>query len=224
MKLKEIEPGMIIHCKVEEEADSLLEFLYTLGYSWSSGNSLLAENNYKINKDYTCYYLNEGKIISYGTFDYYRDVLGGQITNFTELEISRKLYQPEEMSTKEVLEWIAKYYYTDVWKAVFGSDGDIVDTISAISPEEIMKRITEWEEEQKNNKREPKFEWVDVCRIIEIQNDNKKRCVYEEQLASGNTAGEEKILVEAILKEYVLCHEGKFFATVEHLCKVVEDK
>ena len=35
MKLKEIKPGMVIHCKTEDEAKELFKHLDSLGYKWN---------------------------------------------------------------------------------------------------------------------------------------------------------------------------------------------
>ena len=38
MRLKEFKPGMVIHCKNDEEKKTLLEEAERLGYRWVSGD------------------------------------------------------------------------------------------------------------------------------------------------------------------------------------------
>ena len=76
--------------------------------------------------------------------------------------------------------------------------------------------------EWKVNHAEIETEWVHVCRIIK-DTGHKKECVYEEEI------DEDEILpfstydgiAENVLREYCKSHKGKFFATVERLCRKV---
>ena len=46
MRLKEIKPGMVIHCKNDEEKKALLEEAERLGYRWCSSEKLPTEKVY----------------------------------------------------------------------------------------------------------------------------------------------------------------------------------
>lgn len=59
---------LAIHCKTEEQADTLLQAFDRLGKKWSSGSSYLKDNNWGEYKEETCY-TNSG---SYSPYDYYR--------------------------------------------------------------------------------------------------------------------------------------------------------
>lgn len=133
---------------------------------------------------------------------------------------------------------MSKLSAQEVWEIVSNaSDNDIYEYLGdGFDYEETREEIvcwSTWEEleefalkikaEQEEKRLNPKFEWVDVCRIIEVKN-NIKKCVYEEQiiLPLSNfsvTALTEK--AEEILKKYVIEHDGEFFATIEHNCRVV---
>lgn len=216
MILKEIVPGMVIHCKTEEEANTLLSYLDKQGYKWNNSTAvLLGHSQYGVHKEKTCYRILKNCRLAYSDKDWY-ERNGYFIFEFDALDFN-------SLSAAEVLEWIAKYYYHPVWKLVFGEDKDIVDTISRNGAEGVIKRIaTAWENEQQSKKKEPELEWVNVCRVIKVHDNGRKECVYEEQLAAGSTPGEENILVEAILKKYIMEHEGKYFTKIEHLCREKE--
>lgn len=132
---------------------------------------------------------------------------------------------------------MSKLSTQEVWEIVHdASDEDVYDYLGGEFEEETREEIVcgaTWEKleefalkikaEQEEKRLNPKFEWVDVCRIIEVKN-NIKKCVYEEQiiLPLSNfsvTALTEK--AEEILKKYVVEHDGEFFATIVHNCRVV---
>ena len=77
----------------------------------------------------------------------------------------------------------------------------------------VIEICDEWKADHEN--KEPEIETVDICLIIEIQPNGFKRCVHEEDLASGSTDAEIKILVEAELKRYISNHDGEFIAVHE---------
>ena len=72
-----------------------------------------------------------------------------------------------------------------------------------------------------HEKKEPEFEWVDICRIIEVQDNGKKVCVHEEDIKDADLPfGYKECTAEMILKKYMKSHRGSYFATVEHVCRV----
>ena len=74
-------------------------------------------------------------------------------------------------------------------------------------------------------KKEPEIETVDICRIIEILPDGRKRCVHEEDIKPDSDfpfGGNECEAVEEILKSYCMEHEGKFIAVHEVISRVKE--
>ena len=83
---------------------------------------------------------------------------------------------------------------------------------------QVIEICAQWK--STHEKKEPEIETVDICRIIEIQPDGRKRCVHEEDLASGSTDAEIKIMVEAELKRYCMEHDGEFIAVHEVVSRV----
>ncbi len=84
MRFKEIRPGMAIHCQREEDANTLLEHLDTLGYRWFSNMRLTEENLYHGCGEETCYFINYNKKVTFGICDGYREE-GYTITEFSDL-------------------------------------------------------------------------------------------------------------------------------------------
>ena len=90
--------------------------------------------------------------------------------------------------------------------------------------EEIIDVCIQWKEEHAS-KKEPELEWVDMCRIIEIQSSGFKKCVYKEDIVlyDGLTVIPDYVKEERlkeVFKKYIAEHEGKFIAVIEHICRV----
>ena len=76
---------------------------------------------------------------------------------------------------------------------------------------EIVEAIKKWKAE--HEKKEPEIETVDICRIIEILPDGRKRCVHEEDIKSELPfGGDERQKVEEILKRDCMEHDGEYIA------------
>lgn len=134
---------------------------------------------------------------------------------------------------------MSKLSAQEVWEIVSNaSDNDIYEYLGdGFDYEETREEIvcwSTWEEleefalkikaEQEEKRLNPKFEWVDVCRIIEVKN-NRKECVYEEKLLIRRYEYSASAIfqkAEEILKKYAIEHEGEFFAVIEHVCEVVK--
>lgn len=85
IKLKEIKPGMVIHCKTQEEAD-------ILGYDeW-----------YKY-KEETCYRLYDSGYYSFGYYDHYKRQ-GCEITEFEDLIIKEEESETMDISVEKIEE------------------------------------------------------------------------------------------------------------------------
>ena len=64
-----------------------------------------------------------------------------------------------------------------------------------------------------------KIETVDICRIIDILPDGRKRCVHEEDIGL-HFDGYERQRVEEILKRYCMEHDGEYIAVHEVVSRV----
>lgn len=90
----------------------------------------------------------------------------------------------------------------------------------AESAEEIIATLEEWK--AAHEKKAPEIETVDICRIIEILPDGRKRCVHEEDIKPDPELpyGSEQLAAEEILKRYCMEHEGEFIAVHEVISRV----
>ena len=83
----------------------------------------------------------------------------------------------------------------------------------------VVEICQQWKSD--HEKKELEIETVDVCRIIEVLPDGRKRCVYEEDMVSELPfGGDERQIVENILKRYCMEHEGEFIAVHEVVSRV----
>ena len=74
-----------------------------------------------------------------------------------------------------------------------------------------------------HEKKPPQIETVDICRIIEILPDGRKRCVHEEDIKPDPDlpfGGGEREAVEEMLKTYCMEHEGVYRAVHEVISRV----
>ncbi len=210
MRLKEIKPGMAIHCNNDEEKKALLEEAERLGYLWSNG--------FKPTKAYfpsnTLVFQENGlKKKIYWT---------GDSKNHTEFS---DLILPELMAEEVVpiLTEICNRYNENE-----DCEGCPLNGLERICNgnecpftfkdyEQVMEICAKWKSD--HEKKEPEIETVDICRIIEIQPDGKKRCVHEEEIKPELPFDMNKDVAE-ILKRYCMEHDGEFIAVHEVVSRV----
>ena len=214
MRLKEIKPGMIIHCKNEEELNFLLREAERFGYVWYPDRK-------PTNRPADCgmtihFYENDRKIIAWS------DKTKGVI-EFSDLIMP-------ELTAEEVIKTLGEIKGTCAIGKMFCCDCplhdgnnriglDLCDFENFVGNEEVVKEIcAEWK--AYHEKKSLEIETVDICRIIKVLQD-KKRVVHEEVLTGeyGSTKEEE---AQEILKQYIAEHEGNYIAVVEHVYRVKE--
>ena len=207
MRLKEIKPGMVIHCKTEEEKEILIGELDRLGYVWCTGDRV-AHLDVGKKVDTVCYSIGSDKKL---TWSFYSEQSSKTVTEFSDLIIP-------ELSAKEVLETI--YEICDNHKCTGCPLKNCCPTSSkGTNYSDAIEICTKWREEHpKEEKKELETEWVYVVRIIKVENNGFKKCVYEEDFP----ALIEKTVVEDVLKNYRYEHDGNFFAALEHICRIKE--
>lgn len=216
MRLKEIKPGMVIHCKTEEELKTLLDELTVLGYVWWGDGAVPNRVSFPTPILINTYFdSGVGKNITYSST--------GEKKNYTEFS---SLIIPE-LSAKEVLETmkeICKHHDCQCHRCSFRGNCDPTED----SSDKIIDICTKWREEHpKEEKKELETEWVDVVRIIKVHDNGKKECVHEVDLfvCSDDVAipyHEIEESAERELKDYVANHKGNYFATLEHICRIKE--
>lgn len=214
MRLKEITPGMVIHCKNYDEKKALLEEAERLGYIW-----------YFTKKKPTDHINNTGNTIHFyasGTKPLLADYkhithswnVDDAATEFSDLILP-------DLTAEEVLNTIKEICASnntcnDMCLLCDGKGCVIRKT--EFDVKNVIEICSQWKADHEKQKLE--IETVNICRIIEVLPDGRKRCVHEEDLASGSTDAEIKILVEAELKQYVSKHDGEFIAVHEVVSRV----
>lgn len=208
MRLKEIKPGMVIHCKTKEEMEELskhIKFFNTVDNIWNYGNDGIRRDCVWIDDD--------GR---YGGFDAYRyfAVRNNNITEFSDLILP-------DLTAEEAIEWLAQHRLDDEYENAFGFASPFDEIINEeCTAEDIVKGIAQWKAD--HEKKEPEIETVDICRIIEIQPDGRKRCVHEEDISDGELmySGDAVEKCRYILKNYCMEHDGEFIAVHEVVSRV----
>ena len=209
MRLKEIKPGMVIHCKNDEEKKALLEEAERLGYLWTSrknpidrtfchGNTIhfYAENEFADFKHITWSDTTEGAIE-------FSDLI------LPELTVEEVLKIRNELDAAFVRDYLGIFCEMSLDKILRNA-----------TPEQIIDMCRQWKSD--HEKKEPEIETVDICRIIEIQPDGKKRCVHEEDISDGELmySGDAVENCRYILKNYCKEHDGEFIAVHEVVSRV----
>ena len=210
MKLKEIKPGMVIHCKNDEEKKALLEEAERLGYVWIV--------NGKNPTDETT--------ISGSTIHILLKHITWSDTTEGAIEFS-DLILPE-MTAEELLNILNEIIHCGVRRCdecPLAENGETLCTddaggVKISNPDKLISICQQWK--SNHEKKEPEIETVDICRIIEIQQDGKKRCVHEEDISDGELmySGDAVEKCRYILKNYCKEHDGEFIAVHEVVSRV----
>ena len=210
MRLKEIKPGMVIHCKNDDEKKALLEEAERLGYVWIV--------NGKNPTDETT--------ISGSTIHILLKHITWSDTTEGAIEFS-DLILPE-MTAEELLNILNEIIHCGVRRCdecPLAENGETLCTddvggVKISNPDKLISICQQWKSD--HEKKEPEIETVDICRIIEIQPDGKKRCVHEEDISDGELmySGDAVENCRYILKNYCKEHDGEFIAVHEVVSRV----
>ena len=210
MRLKEIKPGMAIHCKNDEEKKALLEEAERLGYVWLV--------NGKNPTDETT--------ISGSTIHILLKHITWSDTTEGAIEFS-DLILPE-MTAEELLNILNEIIHCGVRRCdecPLAENGETLCTddvggVKISNPDKLISICQQWK--ANHEKKEPEIETVDICRIIEIKPDGKKRCVHEEDISDGELmySGDAVENCRYILKNYCKEHDGEFIAVHEVVSRV----
>lgn len=213
MRLKEIKPGMAVHCKNNEEMKALLEEAERLGYRWySSGESPTGINEYT---GMTIHFYEPCDTCGYFNITWSDKKEG--VTEFSDLIIPYP-----DLSAEEALlayDQMCKENYCCNDCPIYGILGHECAKRMDGHITEIVDAIKRWKFD--HEKKEPEIETVDICRIIEILPDGRKRCVHEEDIKSVLPfGGYEREKVVKILKRYCMEHDGEYIAVHEVVSRV----
>ena len=104
MRLKEIKPGMVIHCKSDEEKKALLEEAERLGYVWTDKSCPTDFQAFE-QTGMTIHFYNSGFIA-------WTNKTKGA-TEFSDLIMP-------ELTAEEAIEWLAQHRLDDEYENAFG--------------------------------------------------------------------------------------------------------
>ena len=211
MKLKEIKPGMVIHCKNDEEKKALYQELCRIG---NIRTDLYEDSfpNFKNNR--FSYLIKDLKNQTWGIADC-------ATVEFSDLILP-------EITAEELLNILNEIIHCGVRRCdecPLAENGETLCTddvggVKISNPDKLISICQQWK--ANHEKKEPEIETVDICRIIEIQPDGKKRCVHEEDISDGELmySGDAVEKCRYILKNYCMEHDGEFIAVHEVVSRV----
>ena len=206
MKLKEIKPGMVIHWKTGDEKVALLEELERLGYEWYGTHRKAT---------YACDDEDLGHAIHV-----YNDNGWKNITNSNRVDVVTHEFSDliiPEMSAEEVLQICSEICNGGPCdECIIGEENCFAEPYS--DKKKVIEICQKWKSD--HEKKEPEIETVDVCRIIKILPD-RKMVVHEEDIKPELPfGGDERQIVEEILKKYCMEHDGEYIAVHEVVSRV----
>ena len=192
MRLKEIKPGMAIHCKNDEEKKALLEEAARLGYLWRGDVSNPAEKVYGGN---TIHFHAENEFADFKHIAWSDKTEG--VTEFSDLILP-------ELTAEEVIDWLGTYYNNgSVCNETFGNDYSISGMCSKFTPKGVVEKISKWKSD--HEKKEPEIEWV--YRVFGAENYGEKFFQTEEEAINR-------------CEELAKSQKTKQYARYERICRV----
>ena len=215
MRLKEIKPGMVIHCKNNEEKKALLEEAERLGYLWYGTKDM--PTDYISSDGNTIYFFDAGTTPLSVDYKYitYSCSTNDVTTEFSDLILP-------ELTAEEAIRINTQLCFGSCDECpLYKVDGySDCDDLCINNTEKAIEILAQWK--STHEKKEPEIETVDICRIIEIQPDGRKRCVHEEDISDGELmySGDAVEKCRYILKNYCMEHDGEFIAVHEVVSRV----
>lgn len=210
MRLKEIKPGMVIHCKSDKEKKALLEEADRLGYKWND-HCVPTDCRMLKGSGMTIHFHEKSEWTDFKHLTWSDKTEG--VTEFSDLILP-------ELTAEEVLKIVNDICETKSYNEKNCSPncpfchGIFCRQWMAEHPTETVEICAKWKSD--HEKKEPEIETVGICRIIEVMPDGRKRCVHEEDVVSELAfGGDECEIVHNILKRYCMEHEGEFIAVRE---------
>lgn len=200
MRLKEIKPGMVIHCKTKEEMEELskhLKFFNTVDRIWNYGNDGVRRDCISIN--------DMGQYKSFCTYDYFANEIGCKITEFSDLILP-------DLSAEEVFS-IMSEIHNESYKKYSGCIGCCLSVVAqncdtdcfAENADKIIEICAQWKSE--HEKKEPEIEWV--YRVFGAENYGEKFFQTEEEAIKR-------------CEELAKSQKTKQYARYERVCRVKE--
>ena len=198
MRLKEIKPGMVIHCKTQEEKKALLEEADRLGYKWNN-HCVPTDCRMIEGSGMTIHFYEKSEYKDFKHLTWSDNTEG--VTEFSDLILP-------ELTPEEAVEWLLKNYYNGNYIIAFGHDYSISNLLNHMTPEEIVSKISQWKAKyEKPEKKEPEIEWV--YRVFGAENYGDKFFQTEDEAIKR-------------CEELAKSQKTKQYARYERVCRVKE--
>lgn len=142
MRIKNIEPGMHIHCANDKEKRILLEEAERLGYVWYSSRAKptsIMPSGSIITFNEPCEILN----VPHLTWSAKASAIE---TNQMFVEMCDMIIP--DMDGRELMKWFKDNYNRGTINHIFGEEYTFTSLLSKFSPDEIVKKIEEYEQQQ----------------------------------------------------------------------------
>ena len=201
MKLKEIKPGMVIHCKNDEEKKALLEEAERLGYLWNSRESPIDRTFCHGN---TIHFHAENEFADFKHIAWSDKTEG--VIEFSDLILP-------EMTAEELLNILNEIIHCGVRRCdecPLAENGETLCTddvggVKISNPDKLISICQQWKYE--HEKKEPEIEWV--YRVFGAENYGEKFFQTEEEAIKR-------------CEELAKSQKTKQYARYERVCRVKE--
>ena len=196
MKLKEIKPGMVIHCKNDEEKKLLLEESERLGYVWYGTKGKPTERSVYAIGD-TIHFYDAGTTAFSADYKYitHSSGIGYSAIEFSDLIIP-------EMSAEEVLQICSEICNGGPCdKCIIGEENCFAEPYS--DKKKVIEICQKWKSD--HEKKEPEIEWV--YRVFGAENNGEKFFQTEEEAIKR-------------CEELAKSQKSKQYARYERVCRV----
>ena len=195
MRLKEIKPGMVVHCKNDDDKKALLEEAERLGYKWRNNKS--ATDFMMFNKAGNTIHFHERNELVSHRYITWSDKTDG-VTEFSDLILP-------ELTTEEAIKLHTELCCGSCEECpLYNVDGySDCEDLCINNPEKAVEILAQWKSE--HEKKEPEIEWV--YRVFGAENYGEKFFQTE---------------VEAInrCEELAKSQKTKQYARYERVCRV----
>ena len=194
MRLKKIKPGMVVHCKNNEEMKALLEEAERLGYRWGSTANLPTSMAICLGSTIHFYEKNEFTDFKHITWS---DKTKG-VTEFSDLILP-------ELTAEEAIKINTQLCSGSCDECpLYKVDGYIdCDDLCLKNPEKAVDILAQWKSD--HEKKEPEIEWV--YRVFGAENYGEKFFQTEEEAIKQ-------------CEELAKSQKTKQYARYERVCRV----
>lgn len=199
MRLKEINPGMVIHCKNDEEKKALLEEAERLGYCWLCSEKLPTEKVYEGN---TIHFYAESEFADFKHITWSDKTEG--VTEFSDLILPELTAEEVLVITNEICSTYSDEMIDCNTKCPF-YHSIFCKKWMAKHPKEAVEICAQWKSD--HEKKEPEIEWV--YRVFGAENYGEKFFQTEEEAIKR-------------CEELAKSQKTKQYARYERVCRVKE--